>query len=732
LTLLLLAWCWIPSEPFVEIEVRGNERVLTETILHYLGGVDSENLDAALQKLYATGLFEDIRFETEQTAAGRRLLVTVEEKPLLRSVRFAGELSRETELRSALDLDRWMNRPFGDAEARELALAANTLLGTDYHVEARVEEASPDQVDLELTVSRKKRPQIEGIRFVGNQQLSDEELRDVMQLETAGIFSWLTRRDRFDPGALDADLERLRRFLRSRGYAAARVGPADVEKRPDGRVGVRIQIDEGELYRMGLVVLEPGPLLEAETVRRWLPPQGGRFDGSALDQASERLAAHYRDRGYPTVRVDSSERLRAEDTLVDVALRVQPGPIYTVARITFEGNERHRDEELRIFLDLAEEERFNESELDAGVRALMGLGNFQNVTTDVDVASTPGRAYVTYRVVETKPFEVLAGGGLNGVQGASATGQLIARNLLGRAERMEIEGDLGNRFQNVAASYHEPSILSRRIFFDAGFRRADLAYPDETSEDTTELSLRAGGPWKAKWRLISGFRISDFTLASTLDGEIPFLTSFLGERFRTFRMTSAVGFDDRDRPFFTSRGLGADVAYEWVSGDVSLQRARARASLVVPIDQDRKHLLSISGQVEAIWPYGSTAESGIPRFERLFLGSENDLRGFPIRGVGPREGPVVVGGDRLAQASFEYIFELQSRLRFAGFFDTGNVYATDFEGVELPGLRYDAGGEARILAPIANVPVRIGYGLNLAGVEGEPRGRFFVSLRIRF
>ncbi|HEY7818203.1 MAG TPA: BamA/TamA family outer membrane protein, partial [Vicinamibacteria bacterium] len=88
--------------------------------------------------------------------------------------------------------------------------------------------------------------------------------------------------------------------------------------------------------------------------------------------------------------------------------------------------------------------------------------------------------------------------------------------------------------------------------------------------------------------------------------------------------------------------------------------------------------------------------------------------------------------DRLAQASFEYIFELQSRLRFAGFFDTGNVYATDFEGVELPGLRYDAGGEARILAPIANVPVRIGYGLNLAGVEGEPRGRFFVSLRIRF
>jgi hypothetical protein len=64
--------------------------------------------------------------------------------------------------------------------------------------------------------------------------------------------------------------------------------------------------------------------------------------------------------------------------------------------------------------------------------------------------------------------------------------------------------------------------------------------------------------------------------------------------------------------------------------------------------------------------------------------------------------------------------------------DAGNVYATDFEGLDLPGLRYDAGGEIQILAPIANVPVRLGYGVNLDPVEGEPGGRFFVSLAIRF
>jgi len=91
-----------------------------------------------------------------------------------------------------------------------------------------------------------------------------------------------------------------------------------------------------------------------------------------------------------------------------------------------------------------------------------------------------------------------------------------------------------------------------------------------------------------------------------------------------------------------------------------------------------------------------------------------------------------VGGDRLVQGSFEYVLALGSRLRLVTFFDLGNVYATDFEGLDLPRLRYDAGGEAQILAPIANLPVRIGYGFNLDRVEDEPKGRFFVSLAFRF
>ena len=146
----------------------------------------------------------------------------------------------------------------------------------------------------------------------------------------------------------------------------------------------------------------------------------------------------------------------------------------------------------------------------------------------------------------------------------------------------------------------------------------------------------------------------------------------------------------------------------------------------------QRHLLAFSGRVEAVWLFGKTEVDGLPRFEGLFLGSENDLRGFAIRGVGPRDANVVVVGDRLVYGTAEYQFVAHPRLRFVGFFDVGKVYTTDFEGLPLPDLRYDAGAEVQFLTPVWNLPFRVGYGFNLDPVLDEDKGRFFVTLAVRF
>ncbi|HSF17038.1 MAG TPA: POTRA domain-containing protein [Vicinamibacteria bacterium] len=659
--------------------VRGNALVPEATILHYVGALD--DLPRAFRRLWETGLFEDIRFETEDS----RLTITVQEKPLLRELRVTAPDAVSARLPPLRQ-----NQPIGEQDARELARAASEIAGENYEASARLEPVSELHVDLVLEVT--KRPPRE-LSFLGNEHVSDDELEKAV-------------RDSPDEDVVST----LRAFYRRRGYARAQI----VSR------GRMVSILEGEIHRLGEIETDPGSLLSQEDIRAYLPEPGTRFDGDALDESVGRIARYYAERGYPTARVSLEENLRPRTNVVDIRVTVEEGSFYLVDRITFHGNTRHRDRDLRLFCDLAETDRFNGARIESDTLSLMGLGNFRAVVPEVDLTSTPGRASVHYRIEETPLFEYLVGGGLDGTQGATGAGQLVSRSLLGRAETFRIDLDIGNRFQNVAFGYHDPTLLGKRLFFDADFRMADLTFPDETSEDTTEIAIRAYGPHRAPWQFLASARFSAFTLGTELEDDVAFLTPFLGRRFRTFRWSAGLA----------HRTRWLETGLDWVTGDVELTRWRVGSQVVVPLAP--RHSMAFIGRAEALWPYGTSEVEGVPRFERLFLGSENDLRGFPIRGVGPRDAGVVVGGDRLFFATVEHRIEVLSRLTLVGFFDLGNVYATDFEGETLPKARFDAGAEARVVVPLAQVPVRVGYGLNLDRLPDEPRGRFFVTLAVRF
>ncbi|HXV59779.1 MAG TPA: BamA/TamA family outer membrane protein [Vicinamibacteria bacterium] len=609
----------------------------------------------------------------------------MKEKPLLREVRVTGldtVAARLPPLRS--------NQPIGEQDAREIALVASEIAGADYEASARLEPVSELHVDLVLEVTR--RPPRE-LSFRGNEHVSDDNLADAVH----------------DAPGEDV-VSTLRALYRRRGYARTQI----VSR------GRTVSIVEGEIHRLGEIETDPGSLLSREEIRATLPESGTRFDGGAVDEAVERIGRYYASRGYPTARVSIEENLRPHTNVVDIRVTVEEGSFYLVDRITFHGHARHRDRDLRLFCDLAETDRFNGTLIESDILSLMGLGNFRAVVPELDLTTTPGLARVHYRIEEIPPFEYLVGGGLDGTQGATGAGQFVARSLFGRAETFRIDLDLGNRLQNLAFGYHDPTLLGKRLFLDADFRRAELTYPDETSEDTTELAIRAYGPYRARWQFLASARFSAFTLGSELDDDVPFLTPFLGRRFRTLRWSAGLA----------HRTRWLETGLEWVTGNVELTRFRVGSHVVVPVAP--RHSIAFIGRAEALWPYGTSEAEGVPRFERLFLGSENDLRGFSIRGVGPRDGAVVVGGDRLFFATVEHRYEVLPRLTLVGFFDLGNVYATDFEGEALPKARFDAGGEARVVVPLAQVPVRVGYGFNLDRLADEPRGRFFVTLAVRF
>ena len=128
-------------------------------------------------------------------------------------------------------------------------------------------------------------------------------------------------------------------------------------------------------------------------------------------------------------------------------------------------------------------------------------------------------------------------------------------------------------------------------------------------------------------------------------------------------------------------------------------------------------VLSLSGRIATVDGIGG---DDVPIGSRYFLGGTRYVRGFRHRALGPKalsqdyEGAVSpIGGQSLLWATAEYAVPILEQIRFALFYDVGNVWtdAYDFSFDELAssygfGLRFD----------FAQFPIRLDY----ATVRDDP------------
>src|SRR5207253_899268 len=162
----------------------------------------------------------------------------------------------------------------------------------------------------------------------GNHALATDELRRAL---LTGERPWYQRwrvwrpAPEFDPVAFRADLERLRRLYRSRGYYQARVAH-DLELPAEGdALTAVVYIDEGPPAVCGEVRVAGTRGVDPEAVRRELAfRQGDPFKASLLERTRANLMAL---RLFRTIRIDED---KSRDPRVAVRIRVIEAPRHEV------------------------------------------------------------------------------------------------------------------------------------------------------------------------------------------------------------------------------------------------------------------------------------------------------------------------------------------------------------------------------------------------------------------
>jgi outer membrane protein insertion porin family len=755
------------------VEFRGLHLLAEETLRFYLGleegrELDETALDRNLRELWERRLIDDIRVDKEAVEGGVRLIVTVVERPILRSIDYQG-LKRlsQTDINERIAKDQVDVRegdPLDLGEVKRLEAAIEEMYRDKGYrfADARwtVEEVSPSERRVLFQIDEAEKVRIGAIRFEGNDVFGDRRLRWAMKdTKKTNIITRIMKKDIYNPATLDEDLVKVRDVYRAAGYKNARLGEPRLSVIGQGgrrRLGIEVPIEEGERFKLGEISIEGNEkFTDQALLRQFERPRGGWLRAKVVDDGLEKVRELYRNYGHIFSEVDSELREReGEDNVADLMIRITEGDQYTVGRLEFEGNTRTRDKVLRREFRVQEGTLLNMGAVKSSLFKINQLGYFKldedEPISFVNFDSEKKTVELQVHGEEADRTELQVGGGYS--EGYGWFGQLSVKtqNFLGRGEVVGVAFQSGRYSDEFDVSYFVPWFLDKPQSIGLQVFNNELDYSQLTSQD---YSRKAQGAVVTYGRSLGLFgNVSVSYTRSDLQG-VSTTLGLGGEPIRietdlsNSSLRPAFVYESRDNRFEPTTGarLAASIEYAGgvLGGDNYFYRPEISASWFKPVSRlPVRTVFAINAEVGHIEPYDD--DYPLDYFERYFMGGENSIRGFRFRTLSVRclggeplpirpSDPVchpdevfrdqfgrVVGGESFVQLNLEYHLLVGGPFRILGFVDGAQVYGED-QSIDVGRMRWTAGAELRVFVPVFGAPLRFIYASNL---EPLPEDRF--------
>jgi outer membrane protein insertion porin family len=654
------------------IAVRGNQRLEPETIRSYANlspgqTYTAEALDQALKDLYATQLFADVQITGAETGD---LVIAVKENPVINRIVLDGN-KRLKDDKILPEIKLAPRQIFTRSAARSDVERILELYRRQGRFAARVEpkivQLDQNRVDVVFEIYEGDLAKVRKINIIGNKAYPDERLRKEMYTRQAGgILGMLKSNDTYDPDRLAADQQKLRAFYLTGGYADFRVVSALAELTPDRRdFVITYVVEEGPRYKFGTVeadsALRDFPSAKVRSLVKIQP--GSWFNAKTVEDSVTNLNEAAGNLGYAFADISPAYDRDSEKRLMNLTFKVGETPRVYVERIDITGNTVTRDKVVRREFRVNEGDAFNAIQVKRSQDRIQSLGFFQEkLEIKQSEGSAPDRVVLGVNVEEKATGQLSLSGGYSSLERFVVQLAVAQNNFMGKGQELNASVNYSRYAKSIELGFVEPYFLDKSILLGGQLFRRDynsFNFDANGSRNTTYSSTSTGGG------LRTGFPITEFTSFGTrytlsqdkvsLDkttfytdpdgtGPLPaecdplkagrYLCDEIGSRITSQFGYSAI-YDNTDgiRPTRGQRlilsqdiaGLGGDVRYVRTRLDATKYRgfgggwvfsAHAEGGYIMPLQK------SPGPGRDAI------------RLTDRFFGPQ--LRGFDIRGIGPR------------------------------------------------------------------------------------------------
>lgn len=760
-----------------KIIVRGNKYVKTEAILARLpyreGAVfETDKSGVAIQNLYDLGSFRQIQLDGEDVENNKmNLYVTVEEKKLVEKIDLKGNKSLKTkQIKEKLNLEKL---PSIDEETmRRIALAIKKLYREENHhlvdisYELIPNQENPDKATALFTIDEGPRSLIKYVHFVGNHQMPDRKLRNILFTRENWLLSFMDSAGSYNDDMLEMDKHRIEYFYRDYGYLTAKVTKPKIEYSQNNKeISVTFFIKEGKQFCVRDIHVIGDEMYGEDELLPFVELQKDKpFSQSSLVTSMNRIKDLYGEKGYIYCDVYPQIKPDEQTNEVDVTFHIERGNRLYVNFITITGNKITRDKVIRRQFDIAEGDLITTRSLERSRMSVEYLSFFEkdgvkwkihrlsdelaDLELNVQEAKTGNLNFMlTYGTDQYNPTPSLRG-----------MINVTKSNLLGRGWDVGalVQADR-HQFRRVEAHFADQHLFDSNISGAFFFYTRWDEYDQWHSIDKKPKQRVTGGHAQfGFWlpRIDKRLQLVFDVGIENIKNNDPRAIGRFKEEFepivrRTFQEGTLQWFglelvkDTRDHQVYPKNGykicVGTRAALPGFNRQFSFIRGDMEASYYTPLIEkfilDDSLVLCLHGKLGNIQ---SISNNPIPYKELYHMGGQSTVRGFVWGGIGP----AWVTGDPLGarnalQFNTELIFPLipDYSMKAHLFYDAGAGWDTPKEDIpdttkikrDKFDFRHAVGFGLNLVRP---VPAKIDWGFKLdrKKKENESPHEFHLSM----
>ncbi len=670
------------SEIVNKVQVHGNERISSETVIIFgditIGNnYDSSDVNLLIKKLYETDFFSDIKIELKNN----KLDIFVKENPIVNSIIFKGEKASKTKeaIREYLSI-RENNSYISGHIKNDINKIQEfyKLMGFYFvKIDADIEKLQKNRVNIIYLVDKGEKAKIAKIYFLGDKKIRDKRLRDIITSEESTFWKFLSRNVYLNQGRIDLDKRLLKNYYRNRGYYEVEVTSSNVEYAEGEGFVLTYSINAGKRYRFKKIYADISGELDKEAFislgDHFTKLVGKYYSQEKLNNVLEKIDKLSEQKSLQFINHDVEETLEGDQ--VEVKINIFEGEKSIIEQINIAGNTVTNDGVIRGELVVDEGDPYSELLVNKSINNIKARNIFGSVIHTVSEGSEENTKVIEIAVEEQATGEIMAGAGI-GTEGTSFMFAVSENNWLGKG--MGLTGSLNVTEEKISGSLDikDPNFRYSGNSVNFGFSVASTDKTATTGYETETTALNFGTSFEHYENVYLSPSLSltyeDIVAEASASDNIKkmdgtYLNSDLGY---------AIIWDRRDQRYKPTDGYKATFRQ-------SLPLIQDSSSIMNGFDVTGYHDFSedVIGSLKFYTRTIHGVDDDVRLTNRLFMPSKR-LRGFVRGKVGPKDGTDWIGGNYAtavnAEAALPNLLPESYKTDFNLFFDAGNVWEVDY------------------------------------------------------